>query len=210
VKLSEAGESRIRGYLFVLGRALRTSLPRDLRADALKELESHIREQVDRAEAVPNEQAALERVLDELGHPMRVAQAYSTEVVVEEAVATGRASAVAAALWRLATIDVRGFFLALASATGYLAGLSCVLLAALKPLFPQNVGLFVVNGVPHSFGALFPAPAGSEVMGGLWLIPALLFAGLAILVFTHRCAQRSLSSWRAKREAAAPAIAPTP
>lgn len=42
MNLSEAGESRIRGYLFMLESSLRTFLKRDVAADAVREVESHI------------------------------------------------------------------------------------------------------------------------------------------------------------------------
>ena len=63
MKLTETGEARIRGYLFLLGRSLRASLPRPVAVDALAELESHIRERLAQAEPLPNEEAAVERVL---------------------------------------------------------------------------------------------------------------------------------------------------
>ena len=197
--LHEVGEGRIRGYLFVLGRALRASLPRDVAVDALKELESHIRERVGQVDAIPDERAAVERVLAELGPPLRVAQAYSAEVAFDEAVTTGRARAVAWALWHLATTTVRGFFAALGLFVGYAVGASFMVLAVLKPIFPQNVGLFVVDGIPRSFGAQFPIPAGAEVRGGYEIVPIALAVGLAVLVVTHRGARRFLSWWRERR-----------
>ena len=51
---------------------------------------------------MPNERDALDRVLTELGPPLRVAQAYSAERTMDEAVATGRIVPMARALliWR--------------------------------------------------------------------------------------------------------------
>jgi len=181
----------------VLGRSLRF-LPRHVAQDALREIESHIRERVEQTESMPNEQAALERVLGELGPPLRVAQAYSTEMTVDEAVTTGRMGAIARALWQLATTTVGGFFATLGLCVGYVTGAACVMVAALKPIFPENVGLFVVNGIPRSFGALLDPPAGTEVWGGYWVIPIMLVIGLAILVATHRGARRFLSWWRSR------------
>jgi hypothetical protein len=48
----------------------------------------------------------------------------------------------------------------------YIIGAAFILTAALKPIFPANVGLFVVDGIPRAFGAQFPVPAGAEVWGG--------------------------------------------
>jgi hypothetical protein len=47
MKLSEVGDARIRGYLFVLGQSLGTFLPRDVARGALQEIESHIRERLE-------------------------------------------------------------------------------------------------------------------------------------------------------------------
>jgi hypothetical protein len=71
MNLSEAGESRIRGYLFMLESSLRTFLKRDVAADAVREVESHIRERVRETAAMPNERDALNRLLDALGPPHR-------------------------------------------------------------------------------------------------------------------------------------------
>jgi len=47
MRLSEGGETRVQGYLFVLGQSLRSFLLQAVVADALQELESHIRERID-------------------------------------------------------------------------------------------------------------------------------------------------------------------
>jgi amino acid transporter len=198
MQLTDTGEARIRGYLFILGRSLRSFLPREVVQDALRELESHVRERIEQVGSMPNEQAALERVLGELGPPLRVAQAYASEIAVDEAITTGSLRAVARALWRLATTTVAGFFAALALFIGYVFGVAFLAIAALKPLFPQNVGLIVVDGVPRAFGGLFPMPAGAEVWGGYWVIPICVAIGLGFLVLTHRGARAFLSWWRAR------------
>ena len=199
MKLSEVGESRVHGYLFILGRSLRSFLPGDVVADALREVESHIRECADQAEPTPDERTALERVLAELGPPLRVAQAYAAEITVDEAVSTGRVLPIARAVWQVASSTAKGFFIGLGILTGYLFGAALVLIAALKPIFPDNVGLFVVDGTIQGFGALFPAPPGTAIYGGYWLIPVCLLAGQIILIGTHRGAWRFLSWWRAQR-----------
>jgi uncharacterized membrane protein len=166
--------------------------------DALRELEAHVRERIEQVGSMPNEQAALERVLGELGPPLRVAQAYASEMAVDEAITTGSPRAVVRALWRLATTTVTGFAVGMALFVGYVCGVAFLAVAALKPLFPQNVGLIVVDGVPRSFGALFPLPAGAEVWGGYWVIPICVSIGLGFLVLTHRGARAFLGWWRAR------------
>lgn len=197
MKLSDAGEARVRGYLFVLGRSLKGSLPRGLAADAVAEIESHLRERVADAAAQPNEAAAIERILGELGAPLHVARAYSAEIHAEEALHTGRLRSIGRALWHIARATNVGLLAAVGLFTGYAAGAAFILLAVLKPIFPGNVGIFVVDGVPRSMGALFPAPPG-EVRGGYWIVPICLVLGLLCLALTQRATRRFLAWWRAQ------------
>ena len=199
--LSESGESRVNGYLFVLERALSSFLPRDTVRDAVREIESHLRERISAADGAPNERVVLERILAELGPPLRVAQAYSAERTLDEAVATGRFVAVARAVWHMAISTISGFLMGLLLLVGLLIGIGFLAIAALKPVFPENVGIHTLNGIPVGFGARFPAPA-EPVLGGYWIIPASLAAGLAILVLTHRAARRFIAWWRRRREPA--------
>jgi uncharacterized membrane protein len=195
---TDVAESRIRGYLFVLGQSLRSFLPREVATDALREVETHIRERLEQTEAVPDERIAVERVLAGLGSPLRVAQAYSMEMAVDEAVVTGRVVSVARAVWQLATATIAGFFTALGLFVAYASGIAFLLVAAAKPLMPDNVGLLVVGGIPRGLGAFIPVPPGGEIRGGYWIVPICLVAGLGILVGAHRGARRILASWRSR------------
>jgi len=197
--LSQAGESRINGYLFVLERSLKTFLPGEVATDAVREIESHVRERIAAATAEPNERHALEKILAELGPPLRVAQAYSTERVIDEAVATGRLVPIARAIWHLATTTMIGSLVATLVFTGYVTGFAFLAVAALKPIFPNNVGLLVVNGIPRSFGAQFPTPPDAVVYGGYWVIPVSIACGLGVLTITHRATRRFLARWRERR-----------
>jgi hypothetical protein len=198
MKLGEAGEARVRGYLYVLERSLRSFLDRDVVADAVREVRSHIEERVAQADPSPNEQAALERVLAELGPPLRVAQAYAVEMTVDAAAATGRVVPVLRALWHFATTTTAGFFASIVLFAGYATGAACVLLATLQPVFPDRVGLLVVDGVPRAFG-MVDVPPGGVVHGGYWIIPVGMICGVGLLVLTHKGARTLVGWWRARR-----------
>jgi hypothetical protein len=101
----------------------------------------------------------------------------------------------------MATTSVVGFAWALALFTGVAVGWAFIILAVLKPFFPNNVGFVYVNGRltgfgSHGFGAL---PPGVETHGGYWLIPACLLVGLAVLVGTQRLSRRMLAWMRARK-----------
>jgi|GEM_PF-2414909 len=206
--LSEQGESRVRGYLFVLGRSLRSFLPEAVVVDSLREIESHVRERVESTEPVPDERVALENVLAELGPPLRVAQAYSAEMVLEKAVATGGVTATLRAIWHLATSSILGFVAALGLFASAALGFAFLAVAIAKPIFPDRVGFTVVNGIPHNLGILADLPPGAELYSPIWLIPACIVAGLALLVLSYRGARRLLAWWRTKlqRSRRVPAI----
>lgn len=198
--LSEIGESRVNGYLFVLQRSLKTFLPPEVVRDAVREIESHLRERIVAAVPAPDERTALEKILAELGPPLRVAQAYSAERTIDEAVTTGRFVPVVRAIWQLALTTITGFAVALGLFIGYATGLAFLLVAALKPIFPDNVGIWFVHGVPVALGAHFPGPPpGTDLRGGYWVIPLAAAFGLAILVGSHRGARKFLAAWRARR-----------
>jgi uncharacterized membrane protein len=194
--LTETGQARVRGYMFVLERSLRTFLPPPVVADAVREVETHIFERLEQMPGGAEERATVERVLAELGAPLRVAQAYSMEMTVDEAIITGRLGAIARGLWNIAASTVVGFFTSLGLFVGYGIGASFIVIAALKPIFPNNVGLFFVNGAVRSFGAEIGLAPGTVVRGGYWIIPVSLVIGAAMLLVTHALARRVLASWK--------------
>jgi HAAS domain-containing protein len=196
VILSEIGQARVHGYLFVLGQSLKTFLPSDTVSDAVREIESHLRERVDAAASVPDERVALEKILNELGPPLRVAQAYSAERTIDEAVTTGRFVPILRAIWQLAVTTITGFFTALGLFVGYITSFAFLALAALKPIFPNNVGVQYVHGYPVGLSAHFPLSPDTDLRGGYWVIPIAVFCGLGILVGTQRGARAFLRRWR--------------
>ena len=198
--LTETGESRIRGYLYVLERSLALALPRPVVEDARREIESHLRERIAAVPAGADERGALEQILAEVGPPLRVAQAYSTERVVDEAVVTGRVIPMLRAIWQVALTSVAGFLAVLGLMTGYLAGAAFLAIGIMKPIFPDNVGFWSVNGpgsFPTSLGMKFPADG--VPAGGNWVILIGLVCGLGALVLTHLGARRYLGWWRDRR-----------
>jgi hypothetical protein len=199
VKLTETGESRVNGYLFVLERSLKTFLPHDVARDAVREIESHLRERVMSTDGAPNERESIERILAELGPPLRVAQAYSAERTIDEAVTTGRFVPIIRAVGHLALTTMTGFWAAFGLLVGYMVSFAFIAIAVLKPIFPGNVGVQYVHGYPIGLGAHFPLPSGTELGGGYWVIPVSLLCGLGIFVGTHRGARKFLAWWRASR-----------
>ena len=201
MKLTEAGQSRMNGYLFVFERSLASTLPGDAVREAVREIESHVLERVAQADPALDARESLEKILSDLGSPQRVAEAYSLGRTVDDAVVTGRLVPVARAIGRIAVSTVGGFFAAIALFVGYAIGAAFLLIAAAKPIWPGHVGLIVVDGFPRSFGIALHVPPGAVVYGGYALIPIALVSGLLVLVVTHRAARRFLARWRDRQPA---------
>jgi uncharacterized membrane protein len=199
VNLTDVGKSRINGYLFVLQRSLKTFLPPDTVRDAVREIESHLRERIASADGAPTEREAVEKILSDLGPPLRVAQAYSAERTLEEAVATGRLVPMLRALGHLAATTVIGFFTALALFIGYASAFGFLSIAVLKFIFPDNVGIQFVHGFPVALGAHFPVAPDTDLRGGYWVVPFAVVCGLGIFVGSHRGARKYLAWWRNRR-----------
>jgi len=215
VTLSDTGISRVNGYLFVLERSLSTVMPRDNVRDVVREIDSHLRDRISAAQPVPDERAMLEKILSELGPPQRVAQAYSVERTVDEAVVTGRVLAIARAVWHVAMSGVSGFFAGFGIFIGYALGIGFVILAAMKPIFPDNVGIWVGDrsirdslDIGWRAGMHVAIPGREHMVGGVWVMPIFMLAGLALLFFTHRGARRFLGWWRRRRPAFAVTVRP--
>ena len=65
------------------------------------------------------------------------------ERTVDEAVVTGKIFAIVRAVWHVAMSTVTGFFAGFGLFTGYLLGVGFLIVAVLKPIFPDNVGFWI-------------------------------------------------------------------
>ena len=202
MRLTESGESRVRGYLYVFERSLRSFLAPAIAADAVREVESHIRDAVTQAPDARDERDALEHILQRLGPPMKVAQAYSLELMMDEAAATGRVGAVVRSLFHLATSGIVAFFGALGLFVGYAIGVSFMIVGIAKLILPNNVGFWMRNGIPISGGLVF-GPRGDAAsvtfVTTYWIVPIALGIGLVVALVTHALARRWIAWLRRRR-----------
>jgi uncharacterized membrane protein len=200
MRLSEAGVARVRGYMLMLERALQSRLPKDAARDAARKIEAHINARVEAASAGGDELLALERILAALGAPQRVGQAYSADMNLDEAVATGKVVPVLRAIRNAAFATVFGFLAALMLFVGYVSSAAFFVIGLAKPFFPNNVGFWRVNGpfsIPTSLG--FQWDTTEAPAGGNWVILVGLLGGLILLVLTHVGARAFLAWYRERR-----------
>ena len=203
MKLSDAGEGRIRGYLYLLQQSLRSFMPVEMAADAVREVESHIRERLaeDASSPETDERQHIESVLKSIGPPLDLARVYAAEMTLDEAVATGRTIPLLRSLALMAATTMGGFGIAVGYFALYLVGAACIIVAALKPIFPDNVGIMVRDGIPLAVGAVFTPQEGVEIVGGYELVPILLAIGVGVLILVHRSARKTISGLRDKLHA---------
>ena len=122
---------------------------------------------------------------------MRVAQAYSLELVMDEAATTGRFMAVLRSLAHAATTGVTAFFAAFGLFVGYSIGAAFIVVAIMKPIFPNNVGFWMTpDGMFVSGGVNFPGVREGLVFHtSYWIIPIALLIGYGLLLLTHSLAR---------------------
>jgi uncharacterized membrane protein len=188
-------ESHANDYLAQL-RASLSGMTLAEREDIVQEIQMHIRERSS------DTQTSIEEILDGLGPADELAQQYRTGLLVQKARHSISPVPILRATLRWATTGVEGFIVFMIAITGYLMGGGFLLLALLKPFFPQYTGLWVGPGeFSFSFrlGATMTNPASPvhEVLGW-WLIPVCLVLGSLSLAGTTKLIQFLLRRFRWK------------
>ena len=197
-------EPQINDYLARLRAAL-TGMTVSEREDIVEEIRMHIRERIS------DPLTSLDSVLSGLGPADELAQQYRTGLLLQRARTSISPVVILRAALRWATTGVEGFIVFMIAITGYAAGGCFILLALMKPFFPQNTGLWVG---PGEFGFSFrmgatmtnPASPVHEVLGW-WLIPVCLVVGSLSLALTTKLLQFLMGRfhWKVPFAAAAPA-----
>lgn len=157
-------------YLAKLERALR-SLPADERASIIAEIRSHIE---DRMAAT---QISAQLVLEDLGDPLELAQAFLDQRKLEDAVVRSAHGPLLIAILERAGRSIVAAILGLFAVTFYLCVPAFAAMAVLKPIVPQNVGLWWGPNL-HAFAMLDHPPAGTQEVLGYALIPVVIVLGV--------------------------------
>jgi uncharacterized membrane protein len=157
------------------------------REDIVEEIRMHIRERSS------DQQSSLHGVLAGLGSPELLAEQYRTGMLVQKARTSRSPFLILRAALRWATTGIEGFIIFVIAVVGYATGGAFLLLALLKPFFPQYTGFWVgPDQFSFSFrmGATMTNPASPvhEVLGW-WLIPICLIVGSLSLALTTKLLQ---------------------
>jgi len=170
-------DQQMETYLSVL-RAHLGPMTLNEREEILREIAAHIRD----AQEEPG--AKLDDVLARLGPPEKLAAQYRDGLLIRQASRSYSPVVLLRGTLRLATRGVSGMVVFFAGMFGYLIGGGCVLSAMLKPVFPQNTGVWMRDGHIVSSGTLLAIPAGAHEVLGNWYIVIMLVLGSLLLLGT--------------------------
>ncbi|MGI9103049.1 MAG: DUF1700 domain-containing protein [Terriglobales bacterium] len=173
-------DAAVNDYLAELRTSLR-SMTLAEREDIVEEIRTHIRERAELG-------AATADVLQGLGPADELAAQYRTGMLLREAASRFSPLLMLHATLRWAMTGVQGFLVCLLAFCGYLASLSFVIVALLKPIFPRNTGLWIGPG-QFNFGTHFPPPADAQEWLGIWIIPVALILAFTFFILTTKVVQ---------------------
>jgi len=185
-------DARVNEYLAELRRAL-TGMTVAEREDIVEEIRTHIRERA--GDALAN----IDETLAGLGPAQELAEQYRTGLLVQKARRSISPLLILRAALRWALTGVEGTVVFLIAVFGYLMGVGFLLLALLKPIFPQRTGLWIG---PDAFEftirtGVLPGstPALHEVLGW-WFIPVCAIIGSLALIATTKLLQFLMKRFR--------------
>ncbi len=167
-------------------------LPEAERQDVVAEIRSHL---VDRAA-----QGATD-LLGPFGTPESYAAAFLQERELAGALAGGSSWAVGRALVSGAR-KIGWWYVVAVLGMLHLYGTALIVLAALKPFFPANVGMFLGEGLTIGIRSAHDLSGWHEVLGW-WAIPGFLVPGVLVL-WGANATLRALGRWRLARLRPAP------
>lgn len=182
MKLDPRTESRIESYLANLRRYLR-ELPPEEATDILLEIRSHI---IDRAEAAGDlSDERVVQILQALGRPEEIGPLYESEAMINRARVSFSPFLILRTTLRWAMRSALGFAVFLVGLFGYTLSFGLLACAILKPIVPQNVGLWVRPNGLFNFGVIFGVShEGMPELLGWWMIPVGIVGSTVFLVVT--------------------------
>lgn len=184
MKLDPRTESRIESYLANLRRYLR-ELPPEEATDILLEIRSHI---IDRAEAAGDlSDERVVQILQALGRPEEIGPLYESEAMINRARVSFSPFLILRTTLRWGMRSALGFAVFLVGLFGYCLSFGLLACAILKPIVPQNVGLWLRPNGLFTFGVIFGVShEGMRELLGWWMIPVGIVGSAVFLVVTTR------------------------
>lgn len=165
------GADAIERYLLRLNAALLNE-PAAEREEFLREIRAHIFERLEDSPDVP-------AILAAVGDPEELARQFRTETMLARSSRSWSAWVLMRTAARWALSGVQGFSIFLVAVIGYSVGASLYISAMLKPIFPDNVGIFVGGG--HFSIGLDSSPRAHDISGPYFTLYAMVIGFACIL-----------------------------
>jgi hypothetical protein len=174
------------------------------REEVVAEIRSHIVERLEDTSHPVDE--VVQQTLAGLGCPELLATRYHTEGLLERASASMSPWLLLRATMRWAMTGIRGFIAFWVLFIGYSAAAMFYLCAFLKPIFPDNIGLWF-NPETREFNMGYHGPGSppAQELLGFWLSLVALFCGCLCIIGTTKLVRWMIS--RRRRGAPAPSVA---
>ncbi len=196
-------EETIERYLLMLRRALRGLPPREC-DEIISEIRAHLRE----SSQLPG--CDVQSAIAHLGTPQELAALYLEDTFVQRTAKATSPWSILGGAARLARTSALGFLCFMLSVAGYGGGIGMILTACAKPLFPQQIGLWVGPGIFnfgwHSAGqyqggiGLILATGGpAHELLGWWYIPVALAIGALFIWGTTKLVRKLVRQIKVKR-----------
>lgn len=164
----------IEPYLSRLATAL-PGISQDERDDFLREIRAHI---LDRLQ----EGAEVDAILEGLGSAEQLAGEFNAETALARSARSWSALVLLRTAVRLALTGTQGFTVFLVALLGYGIAATLYISAALKPIFPNNVGIFVGDG---NFNIGFSdSPLAHDISGPYFTLYAMILGFLTVAATT--------------------------
>jgi uncharacterized membrane protein len=178
-------------YLMHLNAAL-LDIPRRDRDDFLQEIRTHI------FERLQQDGAEVDAVLKALGDPEELAYQFHSECSLAKSSHSWSPWVLMRTAARWGLNGVQGFVIFLVAFIGYTFAACFYITAALKPIFPSNIGFFISKQGLNL--ASWPTPRGHEVLGPYYTMTALVLGFLFVVVtsFVLRMMMRNFSKVRSR------------
>lgn len=188
---ADAARKVIEVYLTQVGRQLRGLSDAEI-AEITAELKSHILERA--GEHGPLTPQSVEVAIQGLGDIRELARGYATSKITERVNERRTPWQVVRMAMRLMAVSITGFFVLLGSFVGYSIALGFFAVAALKPIFPDQVGFWTSPDGDFNLG-LQSGTHTHEHLG--WsVIPLSLALAAATAYLTYRFGLASLRRMR--------------
>lgn len=156
-----------------------SDLPRANRDDVVRELRAHVLDRLEPRAAVSDDDCRT--VLRALGAPDEIARQYRLELLLNRAARSRSPWVLFRTTMRWAVTGVQGFSVFMVAFIGYATAASFYVTAALKPFFPNNIGMYAG---PDGFNIAYQDhPAGHDIAGP-YFIPIAIIAGFLITLVT--------------------------